>query len=100
MSTLTPRPIIYIYFVVRLPDYIGLYRRLGRPIVDNNLTRISVPKNRCIDVCFNMLPEHKRRQADSGVAKGGGHGGHALQTFGKWFFSPINLCCYVLLMCK
>ena len=22
------------------------------------------------------------------------------QTFGKCFFSPINLCCYVLLMCK
>ena len=26
--------------------------------------------------------------------------GHAPQTFGNCFFSPINLCCYVLLMCK
>ena len=33
-------------------------------------------------------------------SQGGGHGGHAHQTFGKWVFSPINLCCYVLLMCK
>ena len=36
----------------------------------------------------------------SGVARGGPRGPCPPQTVGKCFFSPINLRCYVLLVCK